>query len=69
MAGGWLNAVIPGVIVPYYCVIGGWVCKYLFAYLSGSAPALAQSSYFSDYIAKPAEPAFWLCVLPALRFL
>ena len=68
MAGGWLNAVIPGVIVPYYCVIGGWVCKYLFAYLSGSAPALAQSSYFSDYIAKPAEPAFWLCVFAGITF-
>ena len=29
-AGGWINAVIPILIVPYYSVIGGWVCKYLF---------------------------------------
>ena len=28
--GGWVNAVIPMLIVPYYCVIGGWVTKYLF---------------------------------------
>ena len=27
--GGWINAVIPILIVPYYSVIGGWVIKYL----------------------------------------
>lgn len=25
--GGWINAVIPILIVPYYSVIGGWVVK------------------------------------------
>ena len=28
--GGWINAVIPMLIVPYYSVIGGWVTTYLF---------------------------------------
>ena len=28
-AGGWINAIIPILIVPYYSVIGGWVIKYL----------------------------------------
>ena len=27
--GGWINAIIPVLIVPYYSVIGGWVIKYL----------------------------------------
>ena len=27
--GGWINAIIPILIVPYYSVIGGWVIKYL----------------------------------------
>lgn len=27
--GGWINAVIPILIVPYYSVIGGWVIRYL----------------------------------------
>lgn len=31
--GGWINAIIPVLIVPYYSVIGGWVIKYLFEYL------------------------------------
>ncbi len=31
--GGWLNAIIPILIVPYYSVIGGWVLKYLLQYI------------------------------------
>ena len=23
--GGWINAIVPVLIVPYYCVLGGWV--------------------------------------------
>jgi len=39
--GGWINAIIPVLIVPYYSVIGGWGIKYLFEYLGGKAPGLA----------------------------
>lgn len=48
--GGWLNAIIPMIIVPYYCVIGGWVLRYLFEYLRGNGPKLAKDSYFSSFI-------------------
>ena len=27
---GWIAAFVPVIITPYYCVIGGWVAKYLF---------------------------------------
>ena len=40
--GGWINAVIPILIVPYYSVIGGWGIQYLFEYLRGKAPGLAE---------------------------
>ncbi len=36
-AGGWINAIIPILIVPYYSVIGGWVIKYLVEYILGHA--------------------------------
>jgi len=49
-AGGWINAVIPILIVPYYSVIGGWVIKYLFEYLLGHGQALAADNYFSGFI-------------------
>ena len=34
--GGWINAIIPILIVPYYSVIGGWVIKYLAEYIRGN---------------------------------
>ena len=48
--GGWINAVIPILIVPYYSVIGGWVIKYLLEYLRGNAAALAADGYFGSFI-------------------
>ena len=48
--GGWINAVIPILIVPYYSVIGGWVIKYLAEYLLGQAHLMAADGYFSAFI-------------------
>lgn len=48
--GGWINAIIPMLIVPYYSVIGGWVCKYLFAYMQGHVKQLASDTYFTSFI-------------------
>lgn len=48
--GGWINAIIPILIVPYYSVIGGWVIKYLVGYVQGNATALAKDGYFTDFI-------------------
>lgn len=47
---GPLSAIIPILIAPYYCVIGGWVLKYLFEFLLGHGSTLASSSYFDDFI-------------------
>ncbi len=49
--GGWINAVIPILIVPYYSVIGGWVIHYLAQYLTGHGSALA-----SDGISPASSP-------------
>lgn len=48
--GGWINAIIPVLIVPYYSVIGGWVIKYLLEYVKGNSSSLAQDGYFSEFI-------------------
>ena len=60
--GGWINAVIPILIVPYYSVIGGWVIHYLAQYLTGHGSALASDGYFSGFISNGllAEIAFLL---------
>ncbi len=49
-AGGWINAIIPILIVPYYSVIGGWVIKYLVEYFMGHGQTLASDEYFSSFI-------------------
>ena len=49
-AGGWINAIIPILIVPYYSVIGGWVIKYLIGYITGQTQAVAVDGYFSEFI-------------------
>ncbi len=67
--GGWVNAVVPMLIVPYYCVIGGWVLKYLFEYLRGSAQLLSGDSYFTDFIADSLQVEFWFLLFTALVFL
>ena len=64
-AGGWINAVIPVLIVPYYSVIGGWVCKYLFGYLAGHTEALAEEGFFSAFITGGFSAEFWFCVFAA----
>ena len=51
--GGWLNAVIPMLIVPYYSTIGGWVIKYLVAYLSGKVQVVAEDGYFQHLFQIP----------------
>ena len=48
--GGWINAIIPVLIVPYYSVIGGWVMKYLVEYLMGHGDRLAADGYFGEFI-------------------
>ena len=50
LAGGWINAIIPILIVPYYSVIGGWVVNYLVDYLSGKTHEVAADGYFSAFI-------------------
>lgn len=60
--GGWVNAIIPMLIIPYYSVIGGWVFKYLFEYLRGSTDALADDSYFTGFITAGASVEVWFLI-------
>ena len=66
--GGWINAVIPMLIVPYYSVIGGWVTKYLFEYIKGNSSALAGDGYFGSFISDSMDAEFWFLVFAAMIF-
>ncbi len=49
---GYIAALVPALILPYYSVIGGWVIKYLTVFLTGKAGlAGANATQASDYFA------------------
>ena len=62
---GWvgiLASLIPVLILPYYSAIGGWVLKYLAAYLTGGGMAATADNYFTGFITAPVSPIVWLVV-------
>lgn len=56
---GWLAALVPVIILPYYSVIGGWIFKYLFAFSTGKAEKAATDGYFESFTGKVGEPIGW----------
>ncbi|WP_195985291.1 sodium-dependent transporter [Clostridium sp. D33t1_170424_F3] len=62
---GWLTSLVPMIILPYYCVIGGWVIKYFAAFISGQVQAAAGNDYFNGFISQTGQPLFWFCLYVA----
>lgn len=59
---GVLACIIPTVILPYYCSIGGWVLKYLATFVTGKGVEAAADGYFTGYITSVWQPIIWLLV-------
>ena len=65
---GWVGALaslIPAMILPYYCVIGGWVLRYMAAFFTGGGMAAAADGYFTAFITSPIAPILWFVVFLA----
>lgn len=60
--GGWINAIVPMLIVPYYSTIGGWVIKYMFEYIRGNGTELAADGYFTGFISGGFSAEIWFLV-------
>lgn len=81
--GGFLNAVVPLVIVPYYCVIGGWVTKYVYAFFTTSVKNFDKDAvvdvglekvgfsthYFTDFISSTWEPLLFFIFFAAIMMI
>ena len=54
---GILAAAVPAIIFPYYCVIGGWVMKYITVYITdaGAEAAKDKGAYFGSFIGNTGE--------------
>ena len=59
---GVLAAIVPVIILPYYCVIGGWVIKYMIVFLSGEGKVAAGNEYFDTFAAGTVEPLVFFIV-------
>ena len=62
---GWvgiLACIIPALILPYYCAIGGWVLKYLSAFVTLQGTAAAADTYFTGFITAQWEPIIWFLI-------
>lgn len=67
--GGWINAIIPILIVPYYSVIGGWVIKYFVEYIKGNVNVLARDNYFNNFISDSFNVEFWFIIFALFAFI
>ncbi len=68
---GWLGLIIPMIIVPYYCVIGGWVTKYFVEYAIGSGSVVGGDSFFGDFVSSGMagvfdSPVLWFLIFVAM---
>ena len=68
---GFLAVVVPFIITPYYCIIGGWVTKYLTAYVTNSAASIADAggeagTFFTSFITSPVASQVFMLVFMAL---
>lgn len=63
---GVLACLVPLIILPYYCTIGGWVLKYFFTYMTGGGSATVGDSYFTGFISAQGEPVLWFIVFLAV---
>ena len=62
---GVLAWLVPIIILPYYCTIGGWVLKYLFAFITGDGANAATDGYFTGYITQTTAPIIGLVIFLA----
>jgi len=66
---GYLATLVPIIILPYYCVIGGWVLKYMMEYLTGGGMNVADSSFFGTYVSGTEEPLLYFGIFILLTTL
>ena len=78
--GGWLNSIAPIIIVPYYCVIGGWVTKYCVAMMTTPISFFSKDNmlevngtlkdastvYFTQFITSTWQPIIYFMIFAAI---
>ena len=67
---GILSFIVPAIILSYYCVVGGWILKYMVSYVTANSAELITDGYFGSFITSPVMPiVFMLVYLAATAFI
>ncbi len=72
---GYLSIVAPLLIVPYYCVIGGWVVKYAWSFIVGSEGLVGATSttmtknFFDSFVASNVSPLIFFLIFAFVTIL
>ncbi len=71
---GLLAAAVPTLILPYYCVIGGWVTKYMVEFITVHGHTVATETYgdgsvtfFDNFISHPMQPTIFFVIYVVLN--
>ena len=59
---GIIASVIPALILPYYSVIGGWVMRWMFGFVSGGMSDMTSDGFFGSYIGEVWQPLLWFAL-------
>lgn len=65
---GMFSFIVPFIIYPYYCVIGGWVLKYLYTYATLDYEKLCGDGYFGSFISAHWEPIIFMTIFALACF-
>ncbi|MGP1587493.1 MAG: sodium-dependent transporter [Treponemataceae bacterium] len=65
---GIFGFVVPLIIYPYYCAIGGWVLRYSSLYFAMQGHVAVAEGSFSGFITDPAQSIFYCFIFAALCF-
>lgn len=64
---GPIASLVPFIITPYYCVIGGWVLKYLATFVSGKgSDAAGDGSFFDNFYSGFGGPTVYFLIFAIL---
>ena len=59
---GVLACIVPVIILPYYCAIGGWVIKYFCTFIIGHDADTVADGYFTGFITSDVTPIIYAVI-------
>lgn len=66
---GFFAFIVPFIIYPYYCVIGGWVMKYMFTYLAFLGEVTTEEGFFTGFITSQWQPILYTVIFALCCFI